>query len=142
MRLERVYRALWAGLHRGDEAGLRQPERDVLAHIPADRSVPLTWLTTHLLLPKSTASGLVKSLERQGLVTRERRAGNERELAITLTPEGARQVSAHTVLDLGRLAAALDGIDAGRLEAALATLEAIATRAGSRGTPPPPSAAG
>jgi DNA-binding MarR family transcriptional regulator len=69
--------------------------------------VALTWLARHLGWPKSTTSVLVKDLERRGLVARDRRADDERRLAIGLTAQGRARVAADRVLEPGRLAAAL-----------------------------------
>ena len=60
-----------------------------------------------MLLPKSTASVLVKDLERRGFVRRRRDSSDERRLAIVLTAKGRRRVEADTVLSPGPLAAAL-----------------------------------
>jgi len=87
--------------------------------------VTLNWVAGHLLLPKSTASVLVRALEERGLVRRERRPGNQRELAITLTPEGARRVAASTLLDTAALAEALAQLSPERVEAALETLDDV-----------------
>jgi DNA-binding MarR family transcriptional regulator len=138
-RLERVYRELWGELHRRDEEGLRQHEAQLLSHVPAEGGVTLTWVAGHLLLPKSTASVLVRSLEERGLVRRERRPGNQRELAITLTPEGARRVAASTLLDTTALADTLARLSTERVEAALETLEEV-VRARRAAGPVVPSA--
>jgi DNA-binding MarR family transcriptional regulator len=124
-RLERVYRELWGELHRRDEEGLRQHEAQLLSHVPEEGGVTLTWVAGHLLLPKSTASVLVRSLEDRGLVRRERRPGNQRELAITLTPAGSRRVAASTLLDTAALAEALAHLDPERIRAALDTLDDV-----------------
>lgn len=128
MRLERAYRALWGHLHRRDEDDLRQHEAQLLAHIPQGEAVTLGWLATHLLLPKSTASVLVKSLEARGFVSRRRRPENQRELAITLTAEGERRVAESAVLDVDALAYALAGLPAEEVEVALRTLEKLVAR--------------
>jgi hypothetical protein len=60
-----------------------------------------------------------------GLVRRERRPGNQRELAITLRPEGARRVAAATLLDTAALAEALARLSPERVEAALDTLDEV-----------------
>lgn len=127
-RLEQIYRELWAELHRRDDRGLRQHEAQLLSHVPEEGGVTLTWVAGHLLLPKSTASVLVRSLEERGLVRRERRPANQRELAITLTPEGARRVQASTVLDIATLAEALAQLDPERVAAALDTLDEVVRR--------------
>ncbi|HYW26032.1 MAG TPA: MarR family winged helix-turn-helix transcriptional regulator [Terriglobales bacterium] len=132
-RLELVYRALWGELHRRDDDGLRQHEAQLLSHVPEEGGVTLTWVAGHLLLPKSTASVLVRSLEDRGLVRRERRPDNQRELAITLTPEGVRRVAASTLLDTGALAETLAKLSTERVEAALETLEEVVrVRRGAR----------
>jgi DNA-binding MarR family transcriptional regulator len=92
---------------RGDEPGLSQHERRLLHHVPEDGGTPLSALAHHLALPKSTASVLVKDLERRGFLTRARDPRDERRLAIVLSAEGAARVRADTVLDLERLEHAL-----------------------------------
>lgn len=123
--MDRVYRDLWAELHRPDSDDLRQHERDLLSHLSAAKGTTLQWLARHLLLPKSTASILVKDLERRGFVKRERRADNQRELSITLTAKGARHVARSTLLDTTALAHLFETVAASELETALATLEEV-----------------
>ena len=94
-------------LHRGDEPDLSQHERQLLHHVPLEGGVQLNHVAWHLALPKSTASALVKDLERRGFLTRRRDRGDERRLAITLTAKGHERVQADSVLDLHRLGAAL-----------------------------------
>ena len=67
----------------------------------------LGWVASHLMLPKSSASVLVKDLERRGFVRRRRDASDERRLAIVLTAKGRRRVEADTVLEPRALAEAL-----------------------------------
>ena len=59
----------------------------------------LGWLAQHLALPKSSASVLVKDLERRGFVRRRRDSEDERRLAIVLTAKGRRRVEADSVLE-------------------------------------------
>ena len=128
-RFERAYRRVWGALHRGDEPGLSQHERQLLHHVPAAGGVALTDLARHLALPKSTASVVVKDLERRGFVRRRRDARDERRLAIVLTAEGRRRVAADTVLEPAPLARALDALDAGRRTELLDAFEALADAA-------------
>ena len=128
-RFERAYRRIWGALHRGDEPGLLQHERQLLHHVPAEGGVALTDLARHLLLPKSTASVLVKDLERRGFVRRRRDAGDERRLAIVLTAEGRRRVAADTVLRPDALARALDALPEARRAGLLDGFEALADAA-------------
>ena len=70
----------------------------------------LGWVASHLMLPKSTASVLVKDLERRGFVRRRRDASDERRLAIVLTAKGRRRVQADTVLEPRALESALGAL--------------------------------
>ncbi|HEY0491885.1 MAG TPA: MarR family winged helix-turn-helix transcriptional regulator [Candidatus Dormibacteraeota bacterium] len=123
--MDRIYRDLWAELHRGDTEDLGQHELDLLSHLPPDRGVTLQWLADHLLLPKSTTSVLVKDLDRRGFLSRQRRADNQREVSITLTKNGARRVAESTVLDTTALARSFEGLPPTEVSAALDTLERV-----------------
>ena len=128
-RFERAYRRLWGALHRGDEPGLSQHERQLLHHVPASGGVALMDVARHLALPKSTASVVVKDLERRGFVRRRRDRNDERRLAIVLTAEGRRRVAADTVLEPDRLARALAALPDVRRVALLDAVEALADEA-------------
>jgi DNA-binding MarR family transcriptional regulator len=75
------------------------------------------------VLPKSTASVLVKDLERRGFILRSRDPSNERQLAIVLTAAGEARVAADTVLNLPRLATALAALGADERRALLEEFE-------------------
>ena len=124
-----AYRRLWGALHRGDEPGLSQHERQLLHHVPASGGVALMDLARHLALPKSTASVVVKDLERRGFVRRRRDRNDERRLAIVLTAEGRRRVAADTVLEPDRLARALAALPEARRVALLDAVDALADAA-------------
>jgi MarR family transcriptional regulator, organic hydroperoxide resistance regulator len=128
-RFERAYRRLWGALHRGDEPGLSQHERQLLHHVPASGGIALIDLARHLALPKSTASVVVKDLERRGFVRRSRDRRDERRLAIVLTAEGERRVAADTVLEPERLAQALASLPDKRRLALLDAVEELADAA-------------
>lgn len=108
-QFDKLYGRLWRALRRREADDLSQHEMQLLHHVPAaaSGSVTLQQLAQHLALPKSTASMLVKDLERRGFLRRSRNPRNERELAIVLTDLGAARVAADTVLDPAGLAAAL-----------------------------------
>ena len=125
-RFERAYRRIWGALHRGDDPELSQHERQLLHHVPADGGIALNALAAHLALPKSTASVVVKDLERRGFVRRARDERDERRLAIVLTDEGVARVKADTVLEPERLARALDALEPSERVALLALFEALA----------------
>lgn len=134
-RFEDAYTRLWAALHRPDDPDLTQHEREVLHHVPATGGVPLGDLAHHLALPKSTASVLVKDLERRGFLRRRRDPADERRLAIVLTAKGRRRVEADRVLDPDGLAAALDTLPPSRRELLLRLMERVAAAA-ERGVRP------
>jgi DNA-binding MarR family transcriptional regulator len=128
-RFELAYRSIWGALNRNDDADLSQHERQLLHHIPDSGGVALTALATHLALPKSSASVLVKDLARRGFVRRTRDTVDERRLALTLTAKGRRRVSADTVLRPEALAAALARLPERRRRALLEGMESLAASA-------------
>jgi len=119
-------------LHRGDEPDLSQHERQLLHHVPAGGGVELKHIAWHLALPKSTASALVKDLERRGFVTRRRDPRDERRLAITLTSKGLERVAADSVLDVRGLQTALADLSSEERRALLETIEKLADSARTR----------
>jgi MarR family transcriptional regulator, organic hydroperoxide resistance regulator len=125
-RFERAFRRVWGALHRGDDPELSQHERQLLHHVPQRGGIALNALAAHLALPKSTASVVVKDLERRGYVRRARDARDERRLAIVLSAQGRRVVEADTVLEPDALGRALAGLPAGARGALLDAMEALA----------------
>ena len=113
-------------LHRGDEPDLSQHERQLLHHVPLEGGVQLSHVAWHLALPKSTASALVKDLERRGFLTRRRDRADERRLAITLTAKGHERVQADSVLDLPTLGAALGKLSQDERRTLIEALEKLA----------------
>lgn len=129
-------------LHRGDEPDLSQHERQLLHHVPAGGGVHLNHIAWHLALPKSSASALVKDLERRGFVLRRRDPRDERRLAITLTSKGLERVAADSVLDVRGLQAALADLPPDERRALLEAIEKLAdsaSRAAKRPAPRDPS---
>jgi DNA-binding MarR family transcriptional regulator len=118
-------------LHRPDADDLTQHELQLLHHVPAEGGVALTELARHLALPKSTASVLVKDLERRGFLRRARDAHDERRLAIAVTEAGQQRVAADTVLNTTRLAAAFEQLGPATRRALLEGVEQLAA-AGER----------
>lgn len=125
-RFERAYASLWRALHRGDDADLSQHERQLLHHVPREGGVQLNQVAWHLALPKSTASALVKDLERRGFVTRRRDPSDERRLAIRLTPAGYERVTADSVLDPGALRTAMAQLSPGERRTLIEAFEKLA----------------
>jgi DNA-binding MarR family transcriptional regulator len=87
----------------------------------------LTDLAEEIAMDPATASPLVKRLESQGLVKRERRAGDERRLDITLTAEG--QDLREKALDVPPQVAEATGLSLDQLIAIRNALAPIAGRA-------------
>ncbi len=111
-RFETAYRRIWGALHRGDAPDLGQHELQLLHHVPPTGGVSLGWVAQHLLMPKSSASVLVKDLARRGFLYRHRDGEDERRLRIVLTAKGRRRVASDTVLDPRALTAALETLGA------------------------------
>ncbi len=131
-RFERAYRRVFFALRRPDDPDLKQHEASILQHVAAADGIALTDLAAHLALPKSSASVVVKDLERRGFVRRARDRRDERRLAISLTKKGQRRVAVDTVLDPTRLAAALAGLTGDARHALLTGLEDVAGEAEAR----------
>ena len=141
-RFQGAFAQVWLHLRRGDDPDLSEHERQLLHHIPArPPGVTLGEVADHLALPRSSASVLVKDLARRGFVRRARDRADERRLALLLTAEGARRVAADSVLDPGRLDAALAVLDPDARAALVEALERVAA-AGAQAGPPPPVRAG
>lgn len=70
--------------------GLTHPQYLVMLALWEQSPRSLRELADELALEPATLSPLIKRLEVQGLVTRGRRHGDERVLAVALTPEGQK----------------------------------------------------
>jgi DNA-binding MarR family transcriptional regulator len=111
-QFEALYGRLWQALRRREAGDLAEHELRLLHQVPGPDAgtVTLQHLTRRLELPKSTASALVKELERRGFLRRARNPNNERELAIELTALGAERVASDTVLEAKGLDAAMSAL--------------------------------
>lgn len=137
-RFETAYRGVWMHLRRGDDGDLSEHERQLLHHIPAAApGVPLGAVARHLALPSSSASVLVKDLARRGFVARTRDPRDERRLELVLTRRGAARVAADSVLDPGRLAAALEALGATEQRVLVDALERVADAGAALPAAPP-----
>jgi DNA-binding MarR family transcriptional regulator len=128
-QFDQLYGRIWRAFFKADDEDLTQHERQLLHHIGSERGTALRAVADHLGLPKSSASERVKSLERRGFLTRRRDTRDERRLAIVLTAAGIARVSRDSVLDLGRLAAALRKISAEDRRGLLTGLQRLAAAA-------------
>jgi len=73
-----------------DELGLTYPQYLVMLVLWEQDSISVRDLGAALQLESSTLSPLLKRLEANGLLRRERRAEDERSVALRLTEDGAR----------------------------------------------------
>lgn len=102
--------------------GLTHPQYLVMLALWERAPRTLNDLAADLALEPATASPLVKRLEADGLVARQRSAEDERRLEITLTDAGRslreraldvpRQVMAAVQMDVEQIAALRDGLSA------------------------------
>ncbi|GAA1252288.1 DNA-binding MarR family transcriptional regulator [Microbacterium phyllosphaerae] len=102
--------------------GLTHPQYLVMLALWERAPRPLNDLAADLALEPATASPLVKRLEADGLVARQRSSEDERRLDITLTDAGRalreraldvpRQVMAAVGMDLAQIATLRDGLSA------------------------------
>ncbi|APH45321.1 MarR family transcriptional regulator [Microbacterium sp. 1.5R] len=105
-----------------DPLGLTHPQYLVMLALWERAPRPLNDLAADLALEPATASPLVKRLEADGLVARQRSVEDERRLDITLTDTGRalrdraldvpRQVMAAVGMDLEQVATLRDGLSA------------------------------
>ena len=102
--------------------GLTHPQYLVMLALWERAPRPLNDLAADLALEPATASPLVKRLEADGLVARQRSVEDERRLDITLTDAGRalrgraldvpRQVMTAVGMDLQQIATLRDGLSA------------------------------
>lgn len=102
--------------------GLTHPQYLVMLALWERAPRPLNDLAADLALDPATASPLVKRLEADGLITRQRSAEDERRLEIALTDAGRelreraldvpRQVMSAVGMDIHQIAALRDGLSA------------------------------
>ncbi len=74
----------------------------------------------------SSASELLKRMERKGLIERRRMSSDERVVEISLTPAGNAALAEHTTLDQEKLADALTDLTPAERETLTALLERVA----------------
>jgi DNA-binding MarR family transcriptional regulator len=118
-----------------DRLGLTHPQYLVMLSLWESSPRSVRDISEALAQEPATISPLLRRLEAAGFITRQRMAGNERTLAVGLTPRGAAlrqqatQVPAAMMARLG-----LTREQVGRLHASMMDLIA-ATRSDAEGTP-------
>jgi len=109
-----------------DELGLTYPQYLALMVLWEHDGLSVNDIGQKLLLNTNTVTPLLKRMEAQGLVARQRSADDERRVIVSLTPQGqALQERAAAIPP--QLAAGLnaDGVDEQALQAMLAQLQKI-----------------
>ena len=109
-----------------DDIGLTYSQYAVMLVLWEHGSVPLGRLCTRLQLDTGTLSPLLKRLAAEGLLTRRRRAEDERTVQLTLTERG-RELEQRASSIQARVQDAT-GLPAGELTALRDDLQAIAAR--------------
>jgi DNA-binding MarR family transcriptional regulator len=112
--------------------GLTHPQYLVMLALWEQSPRTLSELAEELAFDSATASPLVKRLERQGLVSRSRRSGDERALDIALTDAG-RSLRLKALDVPGQVLGAI-GVDADTLEDLRDALLPFAGRRGVSGS--------
>lgn len=74
---------------------LHRSEIHTVQAIGQHEDINLTRLAAHMEITKGAASQMVRKLERKGLVKKEKRADNAKEVLLALTPLGWRGYHAH-----------------------------------------------
>ena len=73
-----------------DDLGLTYPQYLILLVLWTDDGLKVSDIGSRLHLDSGTLTPVLKRLESVGLITRARRAQDEREVEISLTPEGRK----------------------------------------------------
>ncbi len=109
-----------------DELGLTYPQYLALMVLWEHDGLSVNDIGQKLLLNTNTVTPLLKRMEAQGLVTRQRSADDERRVIVSLTPQG-RALQERAVAIPAALVAGLsaDDVDEQALQAMLAQLQKI-----------------
>lgn len=71
-----------------DKLGITYPQYLVLMVLWETDGIPVSEISRRLILNTNTVTPLLKRMETQGLITRERSAEDERRVIVRLTPTG------------------------------------------------------
>jgi MarR family transcriptional regulator, organic hydroperoxide resistance regulator len=130
--LQRCYPQIYLACHtrhvRATSTVYRLSARDssILVHLHPEEPITPTALAAHLGVRGSTLSAAVHRLERLGYLRRAKAAHDRRCAALTLTPQGAKAMSATSVLDQERVAAILRKLTRAQRSRAMQGLELLA----------------
>lgn len=89
-----------------EKLGITYPQYLVLMILWETDSIAVSEITRRLILGTSTITPLLKRMEAQGIITRQRSAEDERKVIITLTPKG-RQLQVEAASIPGKLVTGL-----------------------------------
>ena len=103
-------------------AGLKGAQLWALAQVAENPGVKVGDLARSMAVHQSTASNLLRALERQGLVRRERHAGDQRQVKLFASKKGLKVVKAAPRPLIGVLQQALSELPPARLHALHAEL--------------------
>lgn len=135
--LRRVVRGLTDSAHTLEQvAGITPAQRFVLEQL-ADGPLPsVNALAARTHTTQATVSVVLGRLERRGLVTRQRDAGDRRRSSVALTRAGQRLLARSDVPVQARLTTALGTMPAQTVRSLAAALEAWVAAAGLERVPP------
>ncbi len=98
-------------------AGLQGAQLWALAQVAEQPGVKVGDLARSMAIHQSTASNLVRALERQGLVTRERHSGDQRQVKLSASKKGLKVLKGAPRPLIGVLQQALSELPPARLHA-------------------------
>jgi len=95
--------------------GLTASQLWVLRTLEVEGPLPAGMLARKLAIHPSTLTAVAERLQRRGLITRMREAGDRRFVRLRLTPAGARLTAKAPATPQGRLVRALEALPEARL---------------------------
>lgn len=103
-----------------EKLGITYPQYLVLMILWETDSIAVSEITRRLILNTNTITPVLKRMEAQGIITRQRSDEDERKVIVTLTPKGKElQIEAASIpekLVAGLLSSNVDGEDLQRLK--------------------------
>jgi DNA-binding MarR family transcriptional regulator len=130
--VQRCYPQIYLACHkrhiRASSTTFRLSSRDssILAHLSQTVPIAPTALAAHLSVQSSTLSAAIHRLEQLGYLQRKKMPPDRRNVALTLTPLGAKAMADTSVLDSGRVSAVLARLTRVEKKQALKGLELLA----------------
>lgn len=73
-----------------EQIGLTYPQYLVMMVLWEDKTLPVNDIARKLILNTNTITPLLKRMEQQGLIQRERSTSDERKVLVQLTPKGEK----------------------------------------------------